>query len=109
MQLRNVNTSLGVMNIVGNVLIFVPIGALTLWALSMRWWTAAACGAEMSLLVELGQLTLGRSADIDDVLLNSCGAIIGAVAAAFATSLVTRGVAASARRRQTAFSTGPVR
>ena len=77
---------------------FVPIGALTFWSRSVRWWTAAACGAGMSLLVELGQLMLGRSADVDDVLLNSCGATVGAVVAALATYLVTRGVTSPHRR-----------
>ena len=81
-QLRNVNSGLGLVNIVGNIVLFLPIGALLVLASSMGARRATLIGASMSLAVEVTQLAFGRSADIDDVLLNTLGAAIGAALAA---------------------------
>lgn len=76
----------------GNVVMFVPIGALAALAFRSGWWRATVSGVALSLLVELLQLVLGRSADVDDVLLNSCGAALGAAVAVLASYLCGRGV-----------------
>ena len=77
--LRNANSELGLVNLVGNVVMFVPVGLLLPLATRLRFGgTVAACVA-LSVLVECVQLTLGRSLDVDDVLLNTLGGVVGAV------------------------------
>ena len=80
-QLDNVNRGLGLMNVAGNVVMFVPIGALLVLGLGKGPLQAAMSGAALSSILEGMQLLLGRSADIDDVLLNTLGAALGAVLA----------------------------
>lgn len=69
-----------VSNLVGNLLLFVPAGA----ALGLHpwrpWRRAAAIGLLVTLSVELFQLPLGRSADVDDVLLNGIGGLTALLA-----------------------------
>lgn len=67
---------------IGNVLLFIPLGV----AVALRWATlgiTAATGAAVavSLVVEIGQALLagGRMTDVTDVLMNGIGALIGAV------------------------------
>jgi hypothetical protein len=77
--LRNANSELGLVNLVGNVVMFVPVGLLLPLATRLRFGgTVAACAA-LSVLVECVQLTLGRSLDVDDVLLNTLGGFVGAL------------------------------
>jgi glycopeptide antibiotics resistance protein len=71
-----------VAEMIGNVLLFVPLGV----AIVLRWpglGTLAAVGAAVvaSLVVEAGQAVLpgGRTADVTDVLMNGIGALIGAL------------------------------
>jgi glycopeptide antibiotics resistance protein len=70
------------LNVVGNVAMFVPVGALLAWLLQ-RWRVVSATviGVGLSVGIELTQLSLGRVGDIDDVILNSAGALLGAVLA----------------------------
>lgn len=63
----------------GNLIWFVPLGIL-LPGLSARWSAARVLfgGAALSLLVECAQFLLGTGiSDIDDVLLNVLGALVG--------------------------------
>lgn len=68
-----------VINIIGNIIIFIPFGFL----LSLLWrgasWRKALLGtAAFSLVIELLQLLLpDRMTDIDDLLLNSLGGLLG--------------------------------
>ena len=57
-------------NVIGNVLLFCPLGFLLplLWEKYAKWW---------KVLIECTQLFLIRGTDVDDVLLNSLGALIG--------------------------------
>jgi glycopeptide antibiotics resistance protein len=71
-------------DVVGNVLLFIPLG-LTFAAASTRAsrWArlaaATASGALLSLLIEVVQLALpSRASDVDDVLFNTLGALLGA-------------------------------
>lgn len=89
-QLTNVNRELGIVNIVGNVLIFVPVPLLARATWVPSWPLAFASGAGLSLAIEVTQLFAGRSADIDDVLLNSAGALLGAAAGWAAVTLAAR-------------------
>ncbi len=82
------------LNLVGNVLMFVPVGALVAWlSRRARVLTAASVGLLLSVAIEATQLGLGRVGDIDDVLLNSAGALLGGVLAV-AWTWATRGRAA---------------
>lgn len=78
-ELGNVNHALAVVNLAGNVLVFVPVGLFAVLAFRWSWWRAALAGAALSAGIELVQLTVGRSADVDDILLNSVGTALGAV------------------------------
>lgn len=76
----NVNTRLGLINLLGNVALFVPIGFLGVlagWSSSR----AIAVAAGVSALIEVVQFLLGRTADIDDVILNAIGGALGALTA----------------------------
>ena len=67
------------LNIVGNILLFLPIGLLTplLWPRWRRWGLPVALGLLISLSIEFSQLFIGRGADVDDVWLNTLGALLG--------------------------------
>uniref|UniRef100_UPI0025B87086 VanZ family protein n=1 Tax=Demequina sp. TaxID=2050685 RepID=UPI0025B87086 len=69
-------------NVWGNVAMFVPLGFLLMWLwtspLIARVIMATVAGTGLSIIIELAQLTLGRVADIDDVILNGAGALLGA-------------------------------
>jgi glycopeptide antibiotics resistance protein len=66
-------------NIIGNVLAFVPLGVLLPGILRRHsWLVVASIAALVSAAIEVLQWTLGlRVADIDDVLLNTLGALAG--------------------------------
>ncbi|MCB2412288.1 VanZ family protein [Demequina sp. TTPB684] len=70
-------------NVWGNVAMFVPIGLLLVWLLTSpliaRVIMATIAGIGLSVIIELAQLTLRRVADIDDVILNGSGALLGAL------------------------------
>ncbi|MES2094473.1 MAG: VanZ family protein [Actinomycetota bacterium] len=63
-----------------NVLLFVPVGALTAAQLNRRhWWIALVASIALSGSIELGQALLlpGRNMSWSDILTNSVGAAIG--------------------------------
>ena len=66
-------------NLVGNVLLLTPMGfLLPLLYDRMRFWNKTLLlGVTFSLTLEMVQYFLGRTADIDDVLLNSLGILLG--------------------------------
>lgn len=71
-----------VVNFVGNLVAFMPMGAVPsrlLWGrLRWRWWHAGVFGLGFSLLIEGSQLYSGRRcADVDDLILNTAGAMLG--------------------------------
>ena len=72
--------SYALVNVPGNILLFVPVGFAASWA--FRWGVGKATlgGGLLSLLVELGQIFLPRTTDIDDLWMNTLGAFFGAVA-----------------------------
>lgn len=78
-QVNNLDPMIGAVNILGNVALFVPLGLFVFLALDggsvLR---ATACGVLLSVTIETLQLFTGRAADIDDVLLNTLGALVGA-------------------------------
>jgi glycopeptide antibiotics resistance protein len=86
-SVRDTHSGGGMLNVFGNVVLFMPVGFLTVVALRRRVVTSTAMAAALSLLIETCQYVLGRRwADIDDLLLNTLGALLGAVAAAALTA-----------------------
>ena len=64
--------------VVANVVIFLPVGFFpALLGRRPRWWKALATGLIASGTIETIQYFIGRSADVDDVLLNTAGALLG--------------------------------
>ncbi|HYN64801.1 MAG TPA: VanZ family protein [Candidatus Limnocylindrales bacterium] len=65
---------------IGNVLLLLPLGLFGPLALPWlgRWWRVLLVAALFSGCIELTQLAIpDRSADVDDVLLNAIGALLG--------------------------------
>ncbi|WP_109773435.1 VanZ family protein [Quadrisphaera granulorum] len=82
-ELGNANPRLAVANILGNALLFVPVGLLLPTATGWRWSRSAVAVVVLVVAIELLQLLTGRSADIDDVILNSLGGVLAAVPGAW--------------------------
>ena len=61
-----------------NIGIFSPVGFFTalLWR-KPRWWKSLLTGLGSSVTIEFIQFFIGRSTDIDDVILNTTGALAG--------------------------------
>ncbi len=74
-------------NVVGNVAIFLPVGFCARWAYSFGILKATLFGAAFSLFVELCQIPTNRNTDIDDLILNTAGALAGALLFAAATAV----------------------
>ncbi|MBE6161551.1 MAG: VanZ family protein [Firmicutes bacterium] len=65
-------------NVVGNILIFVPFGYFVSgYIRASKVGHILAVSIISSLVVEVVQLQIGRSFDVDDILLNVSGAILG--------------------------------
>lgn len=67
-------------NVGGNILLFVPLGVILhqLKRIPMKWWVALLLGALISSTVETIQITTGvGSFDVDDILLNTLGTLLG--------------------------------
>lgn len=64
--------------LLGNIIMFMPVGFFPalLWR-RWRWWKSLLAGFCTSAMIELIQFFIGRSTDIDDVILNTAGALIG--------------------------------
>ena len=66
------------MNVVGNIVIFIPFGYLiSTYIKPKRILPILVVSVISSATVEFVQLCIGRSFDVDDIILNSLGAIIG--------------------------------
>ncbi len=79
-QLRGeTGKAVAIMNLVGNTALFVPLGALLPSAFPRlrRWWRVLLAGAAAIAAVETIQYFIGRTADVDDWLLNVVGIMAG--------------------------------
>lgn len=70
------------LNIIGNILMFIPVGIV--WPLCFKKldniWKTVFAGVGLSLFIELSQLPFyQRNTDIDDLILNTTGVLMGAV------------------------------
>lgn len=74
------DTSYGAIQYAMNIALFVPVGFLLPvgFASLRRWWAVAPLVTVAVLLIEAAQYFIGRVADIDDVIANVIGAILGA-------------------------------
>ena len=86
--LGNVNRGLGLVNVLGNVAMFVPLGFLLPLATRVGPGGDVALCAALSTSIELSQAMLGRNLDVDDVLLNTLGAAVGATSGGALVALV---------------------
>ena len=77
-QAHNPDLGLLVVNLAGNVLCFAPVGALLVVGLRRGALVATCVGTVFSAGIEAVQYGLGRTADVDDVLLNGLGVALGA-------------------------------
>jgi glycopeptide antibiotics resistance protein len=77
---RNLGSEFWMRNLFGNLALLLPLGLLGPSALPAldRWWRIALVALLYSVAIELIQrLVPARSADIDDVIVNVTGALIG--------------------------------
>ena len=61
-----------------NIGIFAPVGFFTalLWR-KPRWWKSMLAGFCVSFAIEFIQFFIGRNSDVDDLILNTAGALLG--------------------------------
>lgn len=71
--------SVSLINLIGNVILFSPIGFFVpyLWKTFRSFKRIILVGLSATVLIETIQYFIGRSSDIDDVLLNTFGVMIG--------------------------------
>ena len=72
-------SSVSILNIFANTLLFIPLGLLTplIWEKYDSFYKILTLGLISTCLIEFIQIFIGRSTDIDDVILNTIGIIIG--------------------------------
>ncbi|MFW2512418.1 VanZ family protein [Demequina sp. SO4-13] len=79
-------------NLVGNIALFLPFGFVTACLVRGGFLIRVAAtfisGFVLSLSIEISQYVLGRVADVDDVLLNSAGALAGGLLGALLSVIV---------------------
>ena len=74
----DIGTNLFYRNILGNMLLFLPYGFfIGMYVKIDRPLSVIALSAVTSFSIELTQLAIGRVFDVDDIILNICGALIG--------------------------------
>lgn len=67
-------------NFVGNIVMFMPwgFGLTLLWKKNQKIWIIALYSLGLTVLIETIQLFIGRSVDVDDLILNFVGSCLGA-------------------------------
>lgn len=78
-ETKHLHTLIIYINLLGNLLIFAPIGFFSaLLFKEPKWYKSLLAGFSLSLCIEIVQIFLiTRSFDVDDLLLNSLGTLIG--------------------------------
>lgn len=65
-------------NFPGNIVMFLPIGFFAgLFSDKPRWWKGTLWAFALSLFIETAQLFVSRGTDIDDLILNTLGGLLG--------------------------------
>ncbi len=89
-ELRNINRSLGLVNVFGNVAMFMPTGWLIAVLSAQRpILVGTLCALLLSTSVEVWQMLSGSFGDVDDLVLNGLGGFLGAAAATLLQTLGT--------------------
>ena len=86
--------SAGVMNLIGNTLLYCPFGVIGVLAFGEKKEIIRKLflnGLVLCLAIEIVQYFVGRSPDIDDVVLNMLGLIIGLCIGRFIQKLLAAG------------------
>lgn len=87
----DVNSRLFLKNVIGNVLLFVPFGIfVTYYVKNDKVYQTLFLSILVSCSIEFAQSVIGRTADIDDVILNTIGGIIGYIIFKFGGKLVDK-------------------
>ncbi len=74
----NISSSLFIRNVIGNVLLFIPFGIfVTYYVNNDKVYPTFFLSLLISCSIEFAQSCIGRTADIDDVILNTLGGIFG--------------------------------
>lgn len=76
-MLLNGNALPFVMNVLGNIILFIPLGFFLPLLMKIKFCKTVLCGFLFSLVIELIQLPMNRVSDIDDLILNTVGTILG--------------------------------
>lgn len=76
-QITQGNWNYLIINVMGNLLMFAPIGFFVALLWGKGWKQAVLWALAVSLFIELTQLPQGRATDIDDVWLNMLGGLLG--------------------------------
>lgn len=69
--------SLFLLNIIGNIAVFVPIGIFSAYLFKGSISRTIGLGFYISFIIEVGQIPLNRTSDVDDLILNTTGAAFG--------------------------------
>jgi glycopeptide antibiotics resistance protein len=78
LHVRHSHTRLSALNLIGNIAVFIPFGGLIPLAMGGRWWRMMLVSTLGVCLLEGLQLVSKRGIfDVDDILLNTLGAMIG--------------------------------
>ena len=72
-----IGSSLFIKNIIGNIVLFIPFGMFYKSYFNIRIISLIIITTLYSFIIEMIQLFIGRVFDIDDILLNLIGAIVG--------------------------------
>lgn len=73
-----IGSKLFIKNVIGNIILFIPFGILITYLKNITTPSKIiSISLSTSLIIEIIQLLIGRVFDIDDIILNTIGAIIG--------------------------------
>lgn len=74
----SINSPLFYRNVIGNVLLFIPFGVFVCYYIRRcKFWQVFTITLSGSFIIELVQSKIGRSFDVDDIILNVIGGIVG--------------------------------
>lgn len=74
----NITSKLFIKNVIGNVILFVPFGIfVTYYVKNSKVYVTLLISLLVSCAIEFAQMQIGRTADIDDVILNVLGGVLG--------------------------------
>lgn len=79
------------LELLANIALFIPYGLLLPVAFRrLKWWTADLIALGTTAVIELIQPFFGRSCDVDDIIANTLGAVVGCAAAKLVITVASR-------------------